>query len=260
MPEQTTVEQAVEHRPDAGRYVYAVLPASGVPEQELTGIDEAPVEYVALGGLVAATTAVALDRTFGRRADLLAHSKVVEQLARETSTVPVRFGSVLIDRDSVVSDLLGPSEPWFTEALAALEGVEQFSLRATYDRDQVLAEIVRADPRVADLRARTRDLPDGAMHPDLVALGEAVATAWEHKRVEESQALLSHVTPLVADLRVKPVSGDHVLDVALLVERTRRDELEAVLEDVAAAVHERIRIRLMGPLPPYDFVGDGPWV
>jgi hypothetical protein len=256
MPDQTTVE----HLPDAGRYVYAVLPASGVPDHGLTGIDDAPVEYVALGDLVAATTAVPFDRTFGRRADLLAHSKVVEELAQVTATVPVRFGSVLADRDSVADDLLGPSEPWFTDLLASLEGVEQFSLRATYDRDQVLAEIVRADPRVADLRARTRDLPAGTMHPDLVALGEAVSEAWEHKREEESRVLLAHVTPLVVDLREKPVGGDHVLDVALLVERARRDELEAVLEDVAEAVHERVRLRLMGPLPPYDFVGEGPWV
>lgn len=259
MPEQT-VAQVDGHHLDAGRYVYAVLPASGVPAQELTGIDEAPVEYVALGDLVAATTAVALDRTFGRRADLLAHSKVVEQLAQESVTVPVRFGSVLTDAESVVTDLLGPSEPWFTEVLASLEGVQQFSLRATYEREQVLAEIVRADPQVAELRARTRDLPVGTMHPDLIALGEAVSAAWEQKREEETRVLLSHVTPLVVDLREKPVSGDHVLDVAMLVERTRRDELEAVLEDVAEAVHERVRLRLMGPLPPYDFVGEGPWV
>ena len=194
----------------------------------------------------AATTAVALDRTFGRRADLLAHSKVVEQLAQESVTVPVRFGSVLTGAESVVTDLLGPSEPWFTEVLASLEGVQQFSLRATYEREQVLAEIVRADPRVAELRARTRDLPAGTMHPDLIALGEAVSAAWEQKREEESRVLLSHVTPLVVDLREKPVSGDHVLDVAMLVERTRRDELEAVLEDVAEAVHEHGQMRSCG--------------
>ena len=255
MPDQRT-----DQTPVAGQYVYAVLPATGGPEDPVTGMDDAPVEYVALGDLVAATTPVPHDRVFGRRADLLAHSRVVEELSRGTSTIPVRFGSVLADRESVVAELLAPSEPYFTELLASLDGVEQYGLRATYERDQVLAEIVQGDPRIAELRSRTRDLPPGTMHPDLLTLGEAVSAAWERKRDEEGQALLSQVAPLVVDLREKPLSGDDVLDVALLVEKSRRDDLEALLEDLAEAVHERVRLRLVGPLPAYDFVGEGPWV
>jgi hypothetical protein len=219
MPDQRT-----DQTPVAGQYVYAVLPATGVPDDPVTGMDDAPVEYVALGDLVAATTAVSHDR------------------------------------ESVVAELLAPSELYFTELLASLEGVEQFGLRATYERDQVLSEIVQGDPRIAGLRARTRDLPLGTMHPDLLTLGEAVSAAWERKRDEEGQALLSQVAPLVVDLREKPLSGDDVLDVALLVEKSRRDELEALLEDLAEAVHERVRLRLVGPLPAYDFVGEGLWV
>ena len=52
---------------------------------------------------------------------------------------------------------------------------------------------------------------------------------------------------------------DHVFDVALLVERARREELEEMLEGLAEAVHERIQLSLTGPLPPYDFVGEGQW-
>ena len=42
---------------------------------------------------------------------------------------------------------------------------------------------------------------------------------------------------------------------ALLVDDERRGELEQHLESLAEAVHERIRLRLMGPMAPYDFVG-----
>jgi hypothetical protein len=240
--------------------VYAVLPASGVPGERVSGIDDVPVEFVELGGLVAATTVITLDRPPGRRKDLLAHSHVVESLARSTAAVPVRFGSILTDRASVVHDLLAPNQDYFLEVLRSLEGTEQFNLRATYERDHVLGEIVTSDPRIAELRRRTRDLPPGTLHPDLVTLGEAVSAAWEARRSEDSHALLAQVTPLVVDLRERPVSGDHVLDVALLVDRRRRDELEDVLEQVAEAVHERVRVRLMGPLAAYDFVGEGTWV
>jgi hypothetical protein len=255
MPDQRGA-QTVE----TGQYVYAVLPVSGVPGAPLTGIDDAAVEFVELGELAAAVTPLDLGRRLGRRKDLLAHSGVLEGLAARTPVVPVQFGSVLAGTDSVVSDLLEPGRQHFLEVLGTLAGRAQFNLRATYDRDQVLAEIVSADPVVADLRRRTRDLPPGTLHPDLVALGEAVARAWEAKRAEESGSLLSHVLPLVEAFSERNVAGDHVFDVALLVEDTRRDELEATLEDLAEAVHERMGLRLVGPLPAYDFVGEAAWV
>jgi Gas vesicle synthesis protein GvpL/GvpF len=43
------------------------------------------------------------------------------------------------------------------------------------------------------------------------------------------------------------------------VRRDRVDALEEELEVMAEALHERIRLRLVGPVAPYDFVEDGPW-
>ncbi len=46
---------------------------------------------------------------------------------------------------------------------------------------------------------------------------------------------------------------------ALLVDDDRRAEFEEHLEGLAEAVHERIRLRLVGPVAPYDFVGGERW-
>ena len=246
--------------PAEGRYVYAVLPAAGAPTGPLTGIDGAPVEYVELGDLVAATSVISLDRPPGRRHDLMAHSQLLESLAEATTTVPVEFGAVLADRESVVADLLAPGEDHFVELINRLDGTEQFNLRGRYDEGQVLAEVVQANPHIAELRRRTRDLPEGAMHPDLVRLGEDVSAALDQTRAEDTDTILSQVEPQVLEMRERPGAGvDHVFDVALLVERARREELEEMLEGLAEAVHERIQLSLTGPLPPYDFVGEGQW-
>jgi hypothetical protein len=111
---------------------------------------------------------------------------------------------------------------------------------------------------VAELRRRTRGLPEGAVHPDLVRLGEAVSGAMETKRRDDSAMLLDFVAPYAADTVVWPGRDlEHVVDVALLVTRDRVGEVEEALEDLAAELHERIRLRLVGPVAPYDFV-DGP--
>jgi hypothetical protein len=184
----------------------------------------------------------------------------VDALASKGPVLPVQFGSILGDRDSVVRDLLAPAHDRFVEQLAGLEGCHQFNLRATYVEEQVLAEIVQMHPDIAELRRRTRDLPAGTMHPDLVRLGELVSRALEAKRDEDAQEILEVVRPIAVDEAPRTGGGvDHLLELAVLVEDERVQELEEGLEDLAEALHERIRLRLTGPVAPYDFAEAEAW-
>jgi len=180
--------EAHERAPETGYYVYGVVPATG--GSPLHGIDQAAVEYVAHEEVAAAVSVIALDRPPGRRAELMAHNSVVDALANETTVLPVKFGSIMADRDSIIHDLLAPSHDRFADLLANLAGCRQFNLRATYVQDQVLAEVVQSNPEIAELRRRTRELPEGAMHPDLVRLGELVSRALEVKRDDDARTIM----------------------------------------------------------------------
>ena len=243
-----------------GSYVYAVVDADTSLPEGLEGLDGAPVRTVACGAVAAVVADVAVERPPGRRADLMAHSQVVDALAAELVVVPVQFGSLLPDDESVVEDFLRPNEPRFLEHLESLDGRTQFTLRASYHEGTALAEVVQADPEIADLRRRTRELPEDEGYSMRVRLGELVSRAMEHKREDDAAVLLDAVAPYVAAQVPRTGGGlDHVLDVALLVDDERRGELEQHLESLAEAVHERIRLRLMGPMAPYDFVGGDSW-
>ena len=251
-----------EDRPpasDTGCYLYGVVPL-GSSRPSLQGIDGAEVAYVEHGELAAAVTEMTLDRPPGRRAELMAHTGVVDSLAASGPVLPMQFGSVVEDRDSVVNDVLAPSHDRFVELLAHLAGSRQLNLRATYVEDQVLGEIVGTRPDIADLHRRTRTLPAGTMHPDLVRLGELVSHALEQRRDVDAEAVLEVVRPFVRDEAIRNGGGvDHLLELALLVENERIPDLEEALETFAEAVHERVRLRLTGPVAPYDFAEAGAW-
>lgn len=252
--------ETAERVPETGYYVYGVVPAEGDTRVHLRGIDDAEVEFVEHEDIAAAASVIALDRPPGRRAELLAHTSVVDALANASTVLPVKFGSVMADRESVVRELLAPARGRFSELLANLEGCRQFNLRATYVQDEVLAEIVRTNPEVADLRRRTRELPTGTMHPDLVRLGELVSRALEDKREEDAQVIKETVHAFALDEAPRRGGGvDHLLDLAVLVEDERIPELEDGLEQLAEVLHERIRLRLTGPVAPYDFAEAGAW-
>lgn len=241
-----------------GWCVYGVVaaPTTRLPDG-LTGIDDAPVRLVRHGDIAAVVGEMVLDRPPGRRADLMAYSRVLDELAGSGAVVPVRFGSVLPDEDSIVAHVLAPDEGFFLDLLEQLRARRQFTVRATY-RDQVaLAEIVRSDDRVAALRERTRQLPEDATYADRVLLGELVARDLEDKRADDAGILVDAVVPFTAAHRVTlGVGTDDLVTVTVLVDDDRREEFEQRLEDLAEAVHERVRLQLVGPTAPYDFVGE----
>jgi len=246
---------------DRGFFVYGVVDsATGRVPDGLTGVEDTPVSVVARGPVAAVVGEIDLDRTTGRRADLVAYSTVLDRLASAGAVAPVQFGSVMVDEESIVEELLAPNEQYFAQLLADLAGRAQFNLRVGFHEPVVLAEVVAADPEIRRLHEYTRDLPEDAAYADRVRLGELVARAMEDKRELEVEALLDSILPLTVAYSLRSGAGiEHVLDVALLVDDDRRPEFEEHLEGLAEAVHERLRLRLVGPVAPYDFVGGEAW-
>lgn len=239
-----------------GVLVYAVVPADQ-PLPRVTGVGQAPLAAVLHGGIAAVVgPAPAGDRAGA--AELRAYHDVVGALAAAGPVAPVRFGSVLPDEQRVVTDVLEPRADELGALLAALAGRAQLKVRARYVEQVVLAEVVAADPEIRGLRERTRDVPEEVSWADRVRLGELVAHAVEARRRSDAADLWDLLAQHAVDLRVNPCSGlDHLLDVSVLVDDDRRPALEEALETYAEAAHERIRVRLSGPLPPYDFVEAG---
>lgn len=239
-----------------GILVYGVLPAGTAAPDGLAGLDDEPVRLVTGGQVAAAVADLRLERPPGRRKELLAYHAVVDALAETGPVAPIRFGSVLTDEDAVVHDLLLAQEAELARLLEDLRGRRQFNLRASYVEEVVLAELVAEHPEIHALRERTKDLPEEASYRDRVRLGELVSRGLAARAEDDAAMLLDAVLPLAVGhaVRGRP-GGRDVLDVALLVDDDRARELEEHLEALAEAVHERIRLRLVGPVAAYDFVG-----
>lgn len=239
-----------------GCYVYGVVP-SDAPGLGVSGLDDAPVHLLRHGPVAAVVSAVGVERPAGRRHDLMAHSRVLDAYAAAGPVVPVRFGSILLDAEAVRSDLLEPRKDRFVELLAELTGAVQFNLQARYDEATVLTEVVGSNPEIARLRERTRDLPEEESYPDRVRLGELVSHELSARRDGDAQRVLARLQPHVLAHRERPgASIDHLTDLALLVDSGRRDAFESAAEQLAADMHDRVRLRLLGPMAPYDFVGE----
>jgi hypothetical protein len=240
---------------DIGLFVYGVIGAAARLPTGLVGLDEAPLSKVAHGRVAAVVTPIAVERPPGRRVDLLNYSGTLDVLAEHVTVIPVQFGSVLAGDQDLIESLLEPREAELVAMLEELEDRAQFTFQARYLESVVLSEVVTANPEIKELRRRTRDLPDDVAYGDRIRLGELVARAIDQKRGVDTALLLDAIVPLTVAHTIRPVSGlERLLEMSVLVENDRQPEFERALETLAEGVHERLRLRLMGPMAPYDFV------
>lgn len=250
-----TTEEAAEMT-DSAFYVYGIVPAdAAVDVLDASDGMGSEVRLVTDGPVGALVESIDPERPLGRRRDLVAHSTVLNTMAAHGPVLPMRFGSVVAGEAAVVDELLAPQRDHFAALLEQVAGRLQFNVRARYVLDTVLAEIVRSEPEVAELRRRTADLPEDASHYDRIRLGELVARAVDVRREAHTRRLLEGLVPHAEDYLVREVSGmDNVAEVSFLVTEEQRADFEQAAEVLAEEWEGTARVSLVGPMALYDFV------
>jgi hypothetical protein len=238
-------------------YVYGLVgPDTKLPD-DLKGLGPSGrVSKVAHGRVAAIVSDVPTDRPLGTRDDLLAHEAVVDTVAATTAVLPMRFPAV-VEEKGVVEELLAPHHDRFVAALGELEGRVQFTLKGRYEQEVVLREVVEGNPEIRALQEKVRELPEDASYYDRVRLGELVVAALEEQRDDEAAQMLRRLEPFAVQVVPhQPGQPDDVVNAAFLVERERLPEFEDAVEDLGRDLAGRVRLRLLGPLAPYDFVAE----
>ncbi|MGP4028230.1 GvpL/GvpF family gas vesicle protein [Actinomadura sp. 3N407] len=244
----------------APQYVYGVTRSGTALPGDVNGLDDLPVALVEDGGVCAAIVSdLPRDRALGERADLVAHQRVLNALVDAgTVVLPFRFGAALADRAAVEKELLAGNSERFGHVLDQLDGKIELRLKATYVQDAVLREIMAAEPEIAELSRRLREVPPDvadAVYYDRIRLGELIAQSMERLREADGRTLLDGAAPAAEAVAAKtPVREEDVLDASFLVRADRRAEFERAVDELARDHADRVKVRLIGPLPPYDFV------
>jgi hypothetical protein len=238
-------------------YVYGLVKADTALPEGLSGLGPSGrVSTIVHGNVAAIVSDVPVDRPLGARGDLVAHESVLDAVVVKAAVVPMRFPAV-VDEDAVVDELLAPNEERFLSLLDELENRVQYTLTGRYEQDAVLREILEVDPEIAALREKIRLLPEDATYYDRVRLGELVVEALEDRREDEAAQIIGRLVPIACATASNPLAApEDVVNTAFLVDREQREEFEDAVESVGQDLLGRVRLRLLGPVAPYDFVDE----
>ena len=236
-----------------GVYVYGVVRADELPAVSADGVGDSAVELLERDGLAAIVSRLPDDFRVKRR-DLNRHLQVLEEAFGETTVVPCAFGTVLASEADVETALLSERRPELASALARLDGTVQLNVKAAYEPDELLRELVAKNPDVARLREESIRLGDAGYH-QRVRLGELVAGLLDERREEDAARILSTLSGVAEDVTVDDPGEYDALKASFLVKRRQLDRFDARLEEVARALQPVVRAEVIGPLPPTAFAG-----
>lgn len=221
--------------------------APGVP-----GIGDAAVRVVpgeALGALVSD-----VDHTEVQSARALrAYARVLDAVIEAGPVVPLRFGTIVDDDGGVVSDVLGPFRDRFRELLERLGQHVELAVKVSYDEDAIMRELVASDPAIASMHERIAGIDPDAAYYERIRLGEQVAAALEERRDRDAEQVYDALCAIADDVSAgEPLNPQMVVNGNFLVRRT---DVEVFEETVGSATRDRpeMRVRFIGPLPPYSF-------
>lgn len=243
-----------ELQTETAKYVYGVIRAEASPP-EGSGIGDEPVGVVAHGGVAALTSDVPVDFTEAGREELLTHSRVLEEAMRGAVVLPMSFGVVLPDERTVRERLLEPYGDELEAQLQAMDGKVEVTIKGIYDEEAILREVVAENREIAGLKKAIQGKPEAATYYERIRLGELVEAALDERRAAAGPQIIDRLAPLAVDVRAgEPVHERMAVNASFLVERTRLDEFDRVVDQLGAEQAGRIQLKYTGPLPPHSFV------
>ena len=228
-------------------HLYGVIAADADLPTELQGRAGAPVRAVADERLAVLVSDLDDDARVGR-SDLLTHAHVLEAVADAATVIPVQFGMVMPDDETVRREVLDTGADRTAALLHAFDGLVQLMVGGRYDEEAALREVVRRDPALAAT-------PSGVDMQSKMLLGEAVAAGLERLRTEDSDLLVDRLAPHARAVAFTETRDAYSLTgVALLVKRDSRAELDRAVSELSEEVAGRLQLRYVGPQPPYAFL------
>lgn len=238
-------------------YVYGITARShqALPEG-MTGVGEPPRPVrVLTAGELAAVVSDAPEGLRPKRRDLLAHQNVLAETGAAGCVLPMRFGNVAPD-DDTVTQVLADRAGHYLERLTALDGKVEYNVKANHVEEAVLHRVMAENTELRALADANRRAGGGS-YDEKLRLGEMVAAAVKAKEAEDAGEVRDRLEPVAAAVSVGPESTGWLLNVSFLVARKAATDFLAAVEDVRSD-HPHLELRVNGPLPPYSFVEPGP--
>jgi hypothetical protein len=188
------------------------------------------------------------------------HEHVLEHFTKRTSTVPLRFGTIYLNR-SGVETMLREQEANLTAILGRLQGREEWGVNVYCDRAVLLENIKKVSPRLRELTDEAKKASAGQsylLQKKIETLKTDEAKIEVGRAADQIEKRLTDESEGATKLRILKVEttehGELKAKFAFLVLKSNFKSFHEAAEELARELEQAgIRIELTGPWPAYNF-------
>jgi len=261
---ETETEANNELGKEEGSYIYCIIGAGeerkfGYPAIGSRADEVYSISHQDIGAVISASPVVKYPIS---RENTIAHQKVLEELANDFTVLPVKFSTVASNKDGrcaaerIREEVLKARYGEFKDLLTKMDGRVELGLKAFWvDMPAIFQEIVDENSDIKSLRQKLVSKRAAQPLGEQATLGEMVKNALDCKKAREERNILNVLKEAAVDWRSNKVFGDEMItNSAFLVEKSRMEEFDGLVDKLDATYDGRMRFKYVGPVPPINFV------
>ena len=197
------------------------------------------------------------------RENTLAHQRVMEEVMKYYTILPVKFGTIAETRNGMPPEE-NTRKKVLKERYEELQGLleemnnrVELGVKALWTEMKVIfEEIVDENKEIKRLRNWIAIRSAGQTRDAKIKLGEMVQSALEGKKSREEKVILDVLKKISVDHCINRVFGDKmILNAAFLVETDRKEkEFDNLMDELNIKSEGRTKFKYVGPSPPCNFV------
>ena len=235
-----------------GKYLYCIIESKKPENFGGIGVDGNEVYTINYKDL-AAVVSDASNSSYEILYQGLTHQKVVENIMKKYTLIPMSFGQIPKSKDDVKGFL---SEHYLEmkKMLEKLDGKIELGVKVSWKMDKIMNEIVSSSDRIRVLNKQIKAKTPEKAYPLKIELGKLVADALTRKGesiANDIYELLSHTA--VGKKKNKPIVENMLLNAAFLVEKEKEKEFDEKVNEAEKKYGDKVTFKYVLS-PPYNFV------
>lgn len=247
-----------QETPNEGKYIYGIIRHAAPIEYGHIGMGKrADLVYgVSYNGITAIVSNSPVIIYEARRVNMITHEKVLEEVMKQFTVLPVRFSTISEHNDDEgILRIIEKDYAKFDEMLSKMEGKKELGLKILAHEAAMYEGIIEKYDEIRSLRDKLINLPVDKTHYQRMKIGEMVAEALKKEVNSYKDIILEALIPLSEDSKINDNYGEMmILNAAFLIKNTSEATFDSAVNDLDEKFGRFMTFKYVGTLPPYNFV------
>ncbi|MCF7879033.1 MAG: GvpL/GvpF family gas vesicle protein [Candidatus Omnitrophica bacterium] len=246
----------METKNKEGLYIYCLITSGESKTFGSLGIGARGDQLYTIGadGIAAVVSNTPIVEYPTSRANLIAHERAIEEVMKEYTVLPVRFGTIAED-EKQVRRILETQVPKFREMVEKLEGKKEVGIKAIFKKEVIYDYVLDKYEEIRKLKERINGLPAQKSHYQRIEIGRMVEKALETEKEQNEKQIFDSLSPLTIEAKSNKLFGAlMVINTAFLIAKSREEEFDRQVNELDTRLGERVSFKYVSQVPPFNFV------